>query len=64
MDRHIARMLKLGISPNMLIDALTRSWRELEREWRGDEEFLAPVRECIYQPRIDALMEIHNEETT
>lgn len=36
---------------------LTEWWRQFEDAHRGDEEFLAPVREHLYRPRLDVLLE-------
>ncbi len=36
-----------------VVCGITSGMRKLEVEHAGDEEFLAPVREYIFQPRID-----------
>lgn len=40
----------------MAVRALTGWWRQFEDNHRGDEDFLGPLRQHVYEPRLDCLL--------
>lgn len=55
-DRLIVQALYAGMAPYALVGVFLAQWRKFEKDHAGDTELLAPMRECIVDPRIDAIL--------